>query len=113
MKLSERAAFQFYEPRPGMWDFFRCLKCNAIFTYEEERVRLLRMRTTDDKQMLICCTSKKYQPAFPVWREWLRPNVLKYTIKLLLARGLAPWAEERCNWLLHVIEPLVANETTR
>jgi hypothetical protein len=96
-----------------MWDFFRCQKCQGVFTYEQERIRLDHMRRIGDTAMYICCTSHKYQPTFPTRYEWLKPNVFIYTAKLVLARGLAPWADKHCRWLLPLIEPFVKNALTR
>jgi hypothetical protein len=111
--VNERAVFDFYEFKPGMWDFYRCQRCNGIFTYEQEQVKLLEMRLFGDATMYIHCRSHKYGPTIPLWWEWLRPNVLKYTIKLFLARGLAPIARKRSPFLLPYIGVLVSNVTTR
>lgn len=113
MSLSDRKEFAFYEFKPGMWDFFRCAKCNAIFTYEEERTRLDHMRRIADTSMYIHCTSHRYGPTQPRGSEWLRLNVARYTVKLFLARGVAPYAERYAPFLLPLLARLVSNKTTR
>jgi hypothetical protein len=113
MRLADSRAFKFYEFAPNQHDFYRCVKCNVIFTYEHERTRLWEMKRDSDVKMYICrCRSRRYAPTKPTLLEWLDPKVLLYTVKLVLARGVAPWAEHRANWLLPYIEWLVINKTT-
>lgn len=108
-----RPELEFYEWRPGMYDFYRCHKCGALFTYEEERARLQHMQDTNDEIMYICCTSRKYAPArrpeikrgrfakrYLTGNEWLQPNVIRYVAKLVAARAVAPWLEKHAAWLL-------------
>jgi hypothetical protein len=102
----------FYEFGLGKHDFYRCVKCNGIFTYEQERIRISRMPERGD--MMIHCTSKKYQPTVPSWWEWARPSVLKYTVKLVLARGLYPILKKHgMRRTMRLIERLVSNRLTR
>lgn len=103
---SDGSPFEFYKFRKGAYDFSRCYKCKRVFTYEQERARIAAMEY--DLNMTICpCKSMLYSPAKPVGTEWLKPSVLTYTAKLVLARGLAPWLESRFPKALPLIERLV------
>lgn len=118
--------FEFYQFREGSHDFWRCFSCGLIFTYEQERARVAMME--HDMQAAMCpCGSLRYKPTKPRSRprwgfsplrlfsrycwisksEWLEPNVLTYTLKLVLARGLAPWLEAHYPKALPRIERLV------
>lgn len=102
----------FYEFRPGRHDFYRCVKCNGIFTQEQERVRIAQMAAEQDSTRWIHCKSQKYSPTRPHLFEWLYPSVLKYTVKVVLARGLYPSVKQG-GLLARAIERLVSNKTTR
>ena len=80
-----------------MHDFYRCYKCNRIITREEERNiwEEADAGIVEENKVSICkCGSAKYSPALPVDEEWRKPNVLRYTVKLILARAVAPWLEK-------------------
>lgn len=98
--------FEFYKFKPGAHDFWRCYSCGLIFTYEQERGRMQAMEH-DFKATICPCKSMKYKPAMPRGIEWLRPSVLTYTLKLVLARGLAPWLEDHFPRALPLVETLV------
>lgn len=97
--------FEFYQFRRGSWDFYRCYKCHRVFTYEQEQSRIARMDLGEG--LTICpCRSMRYGPARPAGIEWLKPSVITYTGKLVLARGVAPWVEKRLPSALPLIERL-------
>jgi hypothetical protein len=78
-------------------DFYRCYKCGRMITREEERelFRAGEEGIIEENKMVICkCRSAKYTPAVPADEEWQKPNVLRYTVKMILARVVAPWLEE-------------------
>ncbi len=102
MLLAESKVFAEYAktPKEGVYDFYRCYKCGRVFTREGE----LKAFGEDGVKAVCGCGSQKYSPAWPIWFDWLKPSVIKYTIKLLLARGLAPWAEKKAQWLLPYLE---------
>jgi hypothetical protein len=91
------------------WDFFRCYKCNALFTQEEERIRVIEAgRLVDDRAAYICtCKSRRYSPSFPKGLEWLRWGVIRYTMKCVLAREIYPRAQKHFKAALPLIERLV------
>lgn len=102
----------FYAFGPGIHDFYRCVKCNGIFTHEQERIRIAQMTADSDVTRWIHCRSQKYSPTRPYLFEWLKPAVLKYTIKVVLARGLYPKVKPGGR-LARAIERLVSNRLTR
>jgi hypothetical protein len=53
------------------------------------------------------CLSAKYRVSRPRALEWLRPSVLAYAWKVVLARKLAPWLEQRLPGALKYVEKLV------
>jgi hypothetical protein len=64
--------------------------------------------STQKKAANICtCKSAKYAPSWPTFFEWVNPRVLGYTLKLVLARGLAPWCEKHFQAALPLIERAV------
>lgn len=79
----------FYKFGPGVHDFYRCEKCNTLFTREYEKIRLSEFSTTRSKSY-IHCNSLRYAPGTPLWYEWLKPSVLKYAFKVVMARVVAP-----------------------
>lgn len=101
-----------------LYDFYRCYKCDRIITREEEKA-ICTQATRDqlDRAAICPCGSMKFMPTWPVttwsllpWRcdsEWLRTNVFRYTLKLVLARGVAPWCERHMPIALPWIERLV------
>lgn len=98
--------FDFYKFKAGAYDFWRCYKCHAIFTYEQERSRIANMEF-DCRATMCPCRSLRYSPTLPSVIEWLKPSVITYTLKLVLARGLAPWLEDHCPKALPLVERLV------
>lgn len=103
---TDGSPFEFYKFKPGFHDFFRCYTCGAIFTFEQERANMAAME--HDLKMTMCpCGSLRYKPSKPLWYQWLKPRVLTYTVKLVLARGLAPWLEDRYPKALPLVEKLV------
>lgn len=102
----------FYAFNLGSHDFYRCVMCHKIFTHEQERIRIAQMTTDQDTMRWIHCRSQKYSATQPYLFEWLRPAVLKYTIKLVLARGLYPKVKPG-GLLAQAIERLVSNRLTR
>lgn len=112
MRLKDSKTFALYEltSKDGAYDFYSCHKCGRIFTREDElKAFKVASAEEDEVKVRICdCGSKRYSPAFPHGFLWLKPNVIKYTVKLLLARGLAPWADRNFPVLLPIIEKLVS-----
>jgi hypothetical protein len=109
---NDGSPFEFYKFKRGAYDFWRCYSCNRIFTYEQERAYIKAMEH-DLKRTICSCGSLKYSPAkSPVGLEWLLPNVLTYTLKLILARGVAPWVEQHfpraLPWLERLCKPMEA-----
>lgn len=102
----------FYAFRPGTHDFYRCVLCHKVFTHEHERVRIAQMSADQDETRWIHCRSQKYSPTRPFMFEWLKPSVLKYTIKVLLVRGLYPHVRN-VGPIARVIEFLASNKLTR
>jgi len=99
--------FEFYKFKKHAHDFWRCYSCHRIFTYEQERARVILMEH-DASAAMCSCRSLRYKPTRPSGIEWIRPNVLTYTLKLVLARGLGPWLEEKMPAALPYLESLVA-----
>lgn len=88
------------------YDFYRCYHCRVIFTEEQLRARCRSAEKTGDSS--ICdCGSMKFVPAWPKRLQWARWNVLRYTLKLVLARGLAPWLDKHYPPALPLVERLV------
>lgn len=113
MRLNESAILTAYQEGSdkGNFDFYRCDNCRRVITREEELLAFSNGETlVDENRAQICpCGSKKYKPERPRrlrW-NWLRPNVIRYTLKLVLARGLAPWCDRHFQWPLPWIERLV------
>lgn len=99
----------FYTYGKGTHDFYRCYSCHRIFTHEQEVVRIAAMG--EEKNARMCsCGSRKYVGTKPIGQEWLRPAVVAYTLKLVLARGLAPKLPK---FLLPAVEFFVGNPLTR
>jgi hypothetical protein len=99
----------FYAYGTGTHDFYRCYSCHALFTHEQEVVRIAAMG--DEKAARMCaCGSRKYVATTPIRLEWQSPSVISYTAKLILARGLAPKLPK---FLLPLVEFFVGNPTTR
>ena len=91
-----------------MNDFYRCYKCNRLFTRAQERTVFDLAGSSNEDTAAVCgCGSGKYSPTLPRWYEWAKPSVLSYTAKLVLARGLAPWCEKHLPELLSTIDWLV------
>lgn len=61
----------------------------------------------DLRASMCACRSLRYSPTRPSVIEWLKPSVITYTLKLVLARGLAPWLEDHCPKALPLVERLV------
>lgn len=100
-----QSPFEFYKQKSGAFDFWRCYACGAVITYEQERARMIAMER--DLKTTICrCGSMKYKPTNPHGFEWLKLSVVTYVLKLILARGIAPWAEKRFPRALPWIERL-------
>lgn len=111
-EVDDGSPFEFYKFRGNTYDFWRCYACGLIMTHEQERARVALMEM-DYKQTICPCGSMKYKPTKPrlvarhKWsplrlltknrlfkqNEWLESTVLTYVVKLVLARGVAPWAE--------------------
>ncbi len=108
---------------PGLYDFYRCYKCGRIITREEEKVWLKNAESiTDDQTMFCYCGSLRITPVRPPkgligwWRlrkDFLVYSVLRYTVKVVLARGLAPWLDRNFRVALPLIEWLVSPKKTR
>lgn len=110
MRMSDSAVFARYNygRAQGAFDFYRCYKCYGIFTREREVVEFERLRTAEHDIVRICpCGSLKYSPTLPRFWEWLYWPVLRYTVKLALARGLAPWLDRHFPSALPLVEKMV------
>lgn len=104
---------EFYQFAAGKHDFYRCLKCNRIFTQEYERVRLQKI-SEEQKTQYIHCTSLRYTPAQPIGPEWLKPSILLYAFKVIMARVVAPFAVKKRNITLWKLAMrLASNGATR
>jgi hypothetical protein len=92
-------------------DFYRCHKCLRMMTQEEhwawQTWAAEQHAEKEPTVMVHRCGSMKIRPAMPVNTEWLMPAVLRYTLKLVLARGLAPWCDKHFRQALPVIDYLV------
>jgi len=97
------------------YDFYRCYKCDRIITRDEEKGAYSMANSGKTDRVSICpCGSMKFSATWPVttwsvlpWQcdsEWLRVNVIRYTLKLALARGVAPWCERHFSAALPWIE---------
>jgi hypothetical protein len=104
MSLSSNPVFAEYEKdrKQSVYDFYRCYKCGSIFSREDE---IYRLRNCDGR--MCSCGSAKYSPTMPNLFEWLKPTIVKYTVKLILARGLAAWLYQHARFALPLIERLV------
>ncbi len=96
---------------PGLYDFYRCYKCSRIITREEEKLWLAEAELILDDQTMFCpCGSLRLSPSRgPIRLEWLSYHVLRYTVKVILARGLAPWCDKHFRLLLPFIEYAVGS----
>ncbi len=106
-KIEESKVLSQYHktPQDGVYDFYRCYVCGRVFSRAHEVKAFID--GVDDKK-LCACGSKKYSPAWPAGLEWLKPSILSYTAKLILARAVAPWCESHhLEFLLPPIERLV------
>jgi len=98
MTLSDFKVLKWYQDEltSRSRDFYRCYRCGRLFTREWElatMARLARIEADDDTVDICPCGSKRYLPSKPVLLGWLRPSIVKYVYKLVLARGIAPLAE--------------------
>ena len=103
----------------GSYDFYRCQSCHHVFSREEEKLAFaVAGKEKSERKVRMCrCGSSRYSPTWPVtkmsillWRcesEWLQPNVIAYTLKLVLARGIAPWLDRHFRPALRLVEYLV------
>lgn|SRR5512144_2299649 len=110
MSLADSAVFaQYnYSRKTGAFDFYRCYKCNGIFTREQEMYEFARAARNPNDRLRMCpCGSVKYSPSFPRFWEWPYWPVLRYTVKLTLARGLAPWLDKHFPKALPLVERMV------
>lgn len=115
MRISDSKVFAEFAktPKEGAYDFYRCGKCNRIFSREHETSTFkylgkLDLGPNEDKQIRICnCGSRKYSPSWPTGLEWIRPGVARYVVKLVLAREVAPWLDKHFPWPLPLVEFLV------
>lgn len=132
MRMVDSPVFREYmkTPREGAYDFYRCMKCDAIFTRETEvaRLRAGTLSHDDSRPFSICaCGSLRYSPSWPYrspagplgrflgmeykiirGNQWLDSYILAYTLKLVLARGVAPWLDRHFPQALGLVERLVA-----
>jgi hypothetical protein len=110
MARSDSKVFSWYDEtlQHHTHDFYRCYKCHALITREEERFRLQQMsKLKDDSQAVICsCRGRKYSPSWPKRMEWVSWPVIRYTIKCVLAQEIAPRLEKRFRFLLPLVEYL-------
>jgi hypothetical protein len=104
MSLSDNPVFAEYDKgrKQSVWDFYRCCKCGNVFSREEEIFNLRH-----GEGIMCVCGSAKYSPSMPKRLEWLKLGVMKYTAKLVLARGLAPWLYKHAKFALPLVERLV------
>jgi hypothetical protein len=103
---------------PGRYDFYRCYKCSRIITREEEKLWYEQADMVLDDQTMFCyCGSLRITPARPPrgligwWRlrkDFVTYTVLRYTVKVILARGLAPWLDKHFRAALPLIEYVVS-----
>ena len=94
---------------PGLFDFYRCYKCARLITREEEQAWKKKADASEEDIETFCpCGSLKIFPARrPVRLDWFSPGVLRYTTKVILARGLAPWCDKHLRSALPLIERIV------
>ena len=121
MRLEDSEVLMAYKQTAaqGSYDFYRCMLCHRVFTREEEkRAFAVAAKQENERKVRMCrCGGRRYSPTWPVttksylpWRwhsEWLQPNVVAYTLKLVLARCLAPWLDMRFRPGLRVVEYFV------
>ncbi len=127
MKISDSKILTEYRDDLGVGkhDFYRCYRCRRLFTREEEKAIYARLgRQLDEKGVSICgCGSQKFSPGWPITRffwvfpffipvpvfrsEWMQRNVIGYTFKLVMARGVAPWLERHLSIALPLVEKMV------
>ena len=109
MRLSESAVLTEYNtPLKHSFDFYRCYKCNRLFTREQEKYMFSWMTKNPEVQPKICsCGSMKYSPSWPTFLGWIKPSVIRYVFKLVLAREIAPWMDGHYPGVLPYIEWLV------
>ena len=98
MKISDSEILQAYHDDLGArkHDFYACYKCGRVLTREREKAvwEAAEAGRLPSSGVEICpCGSAKYSPTKPVGFDWLRPSILSYTLKLVLARELAPVLE--------------------
>ena len=96
----------------NQFDWYRCYKCRDLITREQEiawQIWAVK-QGEDDSEIVFCnCGSLKIVPArMPRRLEWIQRNVLRYTVKVILARGLAPWLDKYFRNALPLIEYLVS-----
>ena len=93
----------------GSYDFYRCQSCHRVFSREEEKLAFaVAAKNNSERQVRMCrCGARRYSPTWPVGFEWMHPNVIAYTLKLALARGLAPWLDRRFRPALRLVEYFV------
>jgi hypothetical protein len=109
MRLSDSAILQAYQDDvgPRMHDFYICYKCGRIITREQEKAvwKSASSGGLEGGALKLCvCGSQKYSPTRPHGLDWLIPRVASYTLKLVLARGLAPWLDKNFPQALPVVE---------
>ena len=98
MRLSDSAILQAYQDDmgPRMHDFYICYK--AVW-------KSASSGDLEGGALKLCvCGSQKYSPTRPHGLDWLIPRVASYTLKLVLARGLAPWLDKNFPQALPVVE---------
>lgn len=104
MRLMESEVLSDYLKTPEkdrVFDFYRCYKCGNLFNRREELKWFAGAKCA--------CGSQKYSPSWPRRFDWVRPSVIAYTLKVILARNLAPLVDRapRLRWLLKYIERMV------
>ena len=107
MLISETVAIKSLQIEEGVkrFDFYRCLGCHRIFTLQDELRAFKRAEKNGDCR--ICpCGSLRYSPSSPVRTEWL--GVLGYSIKVFLARAVAPLLERRIPATIPLLEWMCA-----
>lgn len=107
MRLSESEVFAEYAKTPQddrCYDFYRCHRCSMVFSRQEE---LRRVNGLQDGKVFCKCGACKFTPSWPRRFEWLKPDIARYTAKLILARGLAPILDRYAQWALPAVERMV------
>jgi len=107
-KIADSSVFAEYSKTPddNCYDFYRCYKCHAVITREQE-VRAF-LSGPESNGVVCACGSSKYTPGWPTGFGWLKPSVVRYTFKLFLARVVAPWCEQHWPKALPRLERMVA-----